>query len=608
MIEVLESGLLPGEVPLSRAKIEFVDSLEDVLRFRDWVFNDTRGRTILAVDTETAGLDAYAPEKRIRLAQFGTENEAWVINCERWPGIAQEVLERYDATPMTFHNISFDYPYIMSCWPDIKFPWSRMHDTMLYARLHDNEASAALKSMTESLFGMDATLGQRALQAAMTANGWTWNTVPMSCPSYTVYSGGDVILTARLWKRLEHIHSGKYKHLAEMEMRTARICADMSIKGMRVDRDYCRTQGAKLHDYVRSVDTTLRDGLGINPGSPVQLAKYFLDNGAVLSHRTASGQYKMDKEVLSGLAAAGFEVAQGILDMRKADKLATTYFDNLIEYSNNPQALIHPQINTIAARTGRMSVTSPALQTLPSKNGLVRNAFIPMPGEKIVSCDFSQIELRLTAHISEDPILIQTFEDCDLTGEDFFTNVGRDLYGLDFQKSDKRRTLIKNVIYGSTYGAGVPKMAESAKVPVSTMQPIADSIFARYEGIKGIQELAIGMARANERDHGRPFITTLTGRRLFVDPGSIYTAANYTVQALAADLMKKALIRIVNAGLGPYLMLVIHDEVLLSVPEDDVYDVMETLREAMEITTDMGFAVKIPAEPEGPFERWEAKS
>lgn len=593
---------------MRHAKIEFVDTLEDVLRFRDWVFNQARGRTILAVDTETAGLDAYAPDKRIRLAQFGTENEAWVINCERWSGIAQEVLERYDATPMTFHNISFDYPYIMSCWPGLRFPWERMHDTMLYARLHDNEASAALKTITENLFGMEATMGQRALQAAMTANGWTWNTVPMSCPSYTVYSGGDVILTARLWRRLEHIHSGPYKALAEMEMRTARICADMSIKGMRVDRDYCRTEGARLHQYVQEVDSTLRDGLGINPGSPAQLANYFTANGALLSKRTATGQYAMDKEVLTALAASGFTVAQGILDMRKADKLATTYFDNLLEYSSNPQALIHPQINTIAARTGRMSVTSPALQTLPSKNGLVRNAFIPMPGDKIVSCDFSQIELRLTAHISGDPALISTFEDCDLTGADFFTNVGRDLYGSDFSKSDKRRTLIKNVIYGSTYGAGVPKMAESAKVPVSVMQPIADNIFDRYEGIKGIQAMAIASARHNESLWGRPFITTLTGRRLFVDPGAIYTAANYTVQALAADLMKKALIRIVNAGLGSYLMLVIHDEVLLSVPEDDVYDVMKILEEAMEITTDMGFAVKIPAEPEGPFSRWEAKS
>lgn len=607
MIEKLNSGLLPGEVPLSHATIEFVDTLDDVLRFRHWVFNETRGRTILAVDTETAGLDAYAPEKRIRLAQFGTENEAWVINCEKWPGIAQEVLENYTATPMVFHNISFDYPYIMSCWPDLKFPWARMHDTMLYMRLHDNEASAALKSVTESLFGMEATLGQRALQAAMTANGWTWNTVPMACPSYTVYSGGDVLLTARLWKRLEHIYAGPFKHLAELEMRTARICADMSIKGMRIDREYCRVEGKKLHEYADTVDSMLRNELGINPGSPAQVADYFLRQGATLTARTETGQYKMDKEVLKGLAARGFVVAQGILDMRKAAKLATTYFDNLLETSNNAGSLIHPQINTIAATTGRMSVSKPSLQNLPAKNSLVRGAFLPLPGEKIITCDFSQIELRLTAHISEDPALIAAFEDCDLTGEDFFTRVGKDLYGPEFVKADVRRTLIKNLVYGSTYGASVEKMAESAKVPLSVMQPIADDLFSRFHGIKGIQKMAINSARMNQAAHGRPFITTLSGRRLFVDPGAIYTASNYTVQALAADLMKKALVRIVGAGLGDYLMLVIHDEVILSVPEDDVFDVMVTLREAMSITTDMGFSVQIPAEPEGPFDRWKAK-
>lgn len=607
MIETLATTLLPGELPLRKVTIEFVDTLDDVLRFKHWVFNETRGRTILAVDTETAGLDAYAPNKRIRLAQFGTENQAWVVNCEKWPGIAQEVLENYTATPMAFHHINFDYPYIMSCWPDLKFPWERMHDTMLYLRLHDNEASAALKDTSERLFGLDATIGQRALDAAMAANGWTWNTVPMSCPSYTVYSGGDVILTARLWKRLEHIHSGRYKALAEMEMRAVRICADMSIKGMRIDRDYCRTEGGKLHDYVHQVDDTLRNHMGINPGSPVQLANYFTGAGATLTERTATGQYKMDKDVLTRLAAQGFEIAQAILDMRQADKLATTYFDNLLEFSDNADSVIHPKIDTIAARTGRMSVSRPSLQNLPSKNSLIRGAFLPAPGESIVSCDFSQIELRLTAHISADPALLAAFIDCDLTGEDFFTRIGKDLYGPEFIKADKRRTLIKNVIYGSTYGAGVPKMAESARVPQAVMQPIADSIFARFVGIKGIQSLAITEARDNERAWGRPFIHTNSGRRLFVDRGAIYTAANYKVQAFAADLMKKALIRLDNAGLGQYALLPVHDEVIFSVPDCDVYDAKIAIKEAMEITTDMGFAVKIPAEPEGPFERWQAK-
>lgn len=607
MIETLATTLLPGEVPLEKTTIHFVDSLDDVLEFKRWVYNETRGRDILAVDTETDGLDPYAPQKRIRLAQFGDRNTAWVVNCEKWPGIAQEVLENYDATPMAFHNIAFDYAYIRACWPDVRFPWERMHDTMLYCRLHDNEAGADLKGVSQKLFGEDAVAGQRALSAAMAANNWTWDTVPMSLPSYTVYSGIDVILTARLWQRLEHIHSGRFRELAEMEMRIVRICSDMSIRGMRVDRAYCEQEGKKLRDYVDQVDETLRSHLGVNPGSTTQLADYFLAQGATLTERTEKGAWSMTKDVLTRLAAEGFEVADAILEMRKASKLAGTYFDNLLEFSDNPQSVIHPKINPIAARTGRMSVSNPSLQNLPSKNSLVRGAFLPREGESIVSCDFSQIELRLTAHITKDPELIAAFIDCDNTGEDFFTRVGKGVYGPAFERSDKRRTLIKNVVYGSSYGAGVPKMAESAKVPVSVMQPIADNIFARYSGIKGIQEMAIAEARMHERMYGRPFIITNSGRRLFVDPTVLYTAANYKVQSYAADLMKKALIRLDNAYLGPYLLLPVHDEVIMSVPSEDVYDVKHAVREAMSITTDMGFAIQIPAEPEGPFERWQAK-
>lgn len=602
MIEQLSGALLPGELPLEDVEIKFVDSLDDVLEFKEWL---SRPRSVMALDTETDGLDPYAKGARIRLMQFGDENSARVINCEKWAGVAMDALETYNDAPHVWHNAMFDYTYIRQCWPDVKFPWANTWDTMILHRLHDNESSAALKYVTSLLWGAQATLGQTMLEEAKAAGGWDWNTIPMSVPSYSLYSGMDVILTARLYQRLSHIHSGRYRDSAIVEMRALRICSDMSIRGMLVDREYCGTERDKLVTYVDQTLTALNDYTGVNVRATQQLAGWFQSQGANLTAFTPTGQPKMDKEALKRLVADGFPIADHILTMKKADKLRSTYFDNLIEFSNNPKALIHPEILTMSARTGRMSVKNPALQTLPSKEGLVRNAFIAGKGNKIVTCDFSQIEMRLTAHLSKDQALIAAFKDCDVTGDDFFTRVGRDLYGAAFQRSDPRRTLIKNVMYGSTYGAGVAKMAESAKVPIFTMQPIADDIFSRFVGVKGIQSMASQEAQFNQNQDGRPYIHTATGRRLFVDPDRIYSAANYAVQGLAADMMKKALISLDNAGLSEILHMVVHDEVICTVPEADVPDVSRLLASTMTIREDMGFAVQIPAEPEAPTDRWE---
>ena len=148
-------------------------------------------------------------------------------------------------------------------------------------------------------------------------------------------------------------------------------------------------------------------------------------------------------------------------------------------------------------------------------------------------------------------------------------------------------------------------MAESAKVPLHVMQPIADDIFDRFPGVKGIQQMASNEATANQAADGRPYIHTATGRRLYVDPDRIYSAANYAVQGLAADMMKKALIALHNAGLSQYLRMVVHDEVICVVPDEDVDEVSDLLQNHMTITESMGFAVQIPAEPEAPTDRWE---
>lgn len=602
----LETGLLEGERPLQDSQLHFVDDFDGILAFRRWL-SESRGRTILAADSETTGLDVYSPTFKVRLVQFGDENEAWTINCEKYPGIAQEALETYTDTDIAFHNASYDAVALMNAWPGFEFPWARVHDTMLYHRLHDSERPAGLKPVSQSIFGSMATRGQDALTATMGQNGWTWATVPMTAPAYTTYAGADVILTARLWRRLEHIHSGPFSEVARLEMDTLRICTEMSRRGMRIDRDYAFAKRDELRGWVDRVMTILRDQHGINIRSSAQLARYFESQGAVIHERTPKGAPSTGKDVLERLAGEGYSMAKTVLEVRKADKLASSYFDNLIDYSED-DGFVHAQINTIAARTGRMSVTSPALQTLPAGDSTVRHAFLPdVDDQSIISCDFGQIELRLTAALSGDAALVDVFREADKVGGDFFTMVGERLYGDGFQKSDPRRKLLKNTIYGSSYGAGIQKMADSAKVPFHEMEAVAMTLFSQFPGIRGIMDIAATEAEEAYRNTGRYSITNRYGRRVYVDEDRVYSAANFLVQSTAADEMKRALVRIDKAGLGTYLRLPVHDEVVMSVPTTDADEISRELGEAMTITEDMGYDLIIPADPEGPWDRWRAK-
>lgn len=602
----LSRDLLDGERPLTEAQLHFVDDFDGIVEFRRWL-SESRGRTILGADSETTGLDTYSPTFKVRLVQFGDENQAWTINCEKYPGIAQEALETYTDTDIAFHNASYDAVALMNAWPGFKFPWARVHDTMLYHRLHDSEKAAGLKPVSQSVFGSIATRGQDALSATMAQNGWSWATVPMSAPAYTTYAGADVILTARLWRRLAHIHSGEFANVARLEMDTLRICTEMSHAGMRIDRDYCVSKRDQLRGWVTEVMQILDKHHGINIRSSAQLARYFQGQGAVIHETTPKGAPSMGKETMERLAAEGYTVAKTILDVRKADKLASSYFDNLIDFSADDGS-VHASINTIAARTGRMSITNPALQTLPAGDSTVRHAFLPDTDEQsIISCDFGQIELRLTAALSGDTALVDVFREADKVGGDFFTMVGERLYGAGFQKSDPRRKLLKNTIYGSSYGAGIQKMADSAKVPFEEMEAVATTLFGEFPGIRGIMDIAATEAERAYHATGRHSITNRYGRRVYVDADRVYSAANFLVQSTAADEMKRALVRIDKAGLGPYMRLPVHDEIVMSVPTTDADEIARELREAMTVTDDMGYGIPIPADPEGPWDRWKAK-
>lgn len=594
----------PVEVALEQTQVGFAQSWEEVSALMEWL---KKPRDVLAIDTETSGISPYEKGARIRLAQFGDVNEAWSLDALRWPGLVQHIVETYPGE-IVLHNGAFDYKWLAVTYPGIKLPWSRSTDTMLLARIDPYSENAGLKPLSVKHFGGKAAVGQAVLQEAMNKNGWTWDTVPLELPAYSQYAALDCILTARLYRKLKHIKTGPTARICDLEHNVRRIANNMELRGFLVDREYCEEKLLALDKYVEDVKVYCKDTYDVEIGSTMQLGRYFEKQGVELVERTGTGAPKMTAEVLEWLSGK-YEVADLALKARKSDKVRGTYFENILKFSEF-DGRVHCQINTLEARTGRMSITAPALQTLPTKGegATVRKAFLPTPGHMLYSADYSSIESRLAAHFGKDENMIEAFRVVDEEGGDFFVELGKNIWGPDFTKADPRRAMAKVVVYSGLYGAGVHKMAMAAKVEDHEMQKISDDLFASYPAIKNCQKIFTGEAERNNRSGEFPYITTNFGRELRIDAQKMYTAANYAIQGHAAELLKQAVVNCDMAGLGEYLTLPIHDELVFDVPETrDSVEIIHEIRECMEVTKDMGYLVPLPVSPEGPMDRWDAK-
>lgn len=595
---------IPEAITLTDTRLGFARTWDDVVEMMEWL---KKPRDVLAVDSETSGFDPFAPGARIRLVQFGDVNEAWTLDAERWPGLVQHILETYPGE-IAFHNAGFDMKWFAAHYPGIKLPWSRTTDTMILARIDPELHTAKLKDLGSHLWGPAAAMGETALHTAMKNNGWEWDTVPMELPAYSQYAALDCILTARLYRHLEHFKRGQTARIVSLEHEVRRIANGMELRGFRVDRPYCEEKWEELGKFIDHAQQFCKDKYGVSIGSNQQLAKWFEAEGVELSERTANGALSMSKDVLEVLAPK-YELADMALKSRKSTKIRSAYFENILKFSE-ADGRAHCQIQTMEARTGRMSIKDPALQTLPSKGegAMVRKAFLPTEGHVIYSADYSSIESRLAAHFGEDDNMVEAFRVVDEEGGDFFVELGKKIWDPDFKKSDPRRAVAKVIVYSGLYGAGVSKMAATAGVSEAEMSKIRDEFFESFPAIKACQKLFSAEAEANYRKSGIAYVTSTFGRDLRIDPDKIYTAANYKIQSHAAEILKQAIVNCDMLGIGDWLALPIHDELVLDVPAtEDPVEVIATLREAMEVTPDMGYRVPLPISPEGPMDRWDSK-
>jgi DNA polymerase-1 len=483
------------------------------------------------------------------------------------------------------HNSKFDVNFLQRNFPTHYTPdWTRIHDTMSMAHLDDPTRSRGLKPLSGMLIDPRASSSQVVLEKEMNLNNWDWATVPVvregTGSSYWIYAALDPVLTCRLYEHFADVRT-VYKEAYELEMGTVRCIADMERRGARVDLEYCHRMIEKINAYSTQVRAWVKETYGIeNATSTMQCIRKFEELGRTISRHTKSGAPSLDKEQLEIFLAEGDlpgnDLAKALLDLRKGEKQVGPYFSNFESMVDERDA-VHPTIWPVGTRTARMSIQNPALQTLPRDDPTVRDAFIPHDGNVLVMCDYDQIEMRLAAHFSRDEGLRQAF----LGEGDFFTTVASEAFGEPVIKGDPRRQLIKNGLYGKLYGAGVPKIALTAGVPVQQMEIVMGTFDRKYPGITTLQKSIEHVAKQRSAADGRPYVVTPTGRKMPGDAGKEYTLVNYLIQSHAAEVLKRAICDLDAAGLGEYMILPVHDELVFDVPQEDAEEAARTIPQIM---------------------------
>lgn len=601
---------------LGDVQLHLVDSVEKASQFLTWL-GERRPHNAIAIDTETGELpgnerkDALSPwHGRLRLVQVGDGQQAWAMPWEEWAGVFYEAMDNFDGQ-IVCHNIAFEARWfdIKSKW---KMPWHRAHDTMIMAHIIDPLGSGALKRLAALHVDGRAVALQDTLDQELAKNGWTWGTVPTNFQPYWAYGALDCVLTMRIWEMFYEKcgPGGQYNQAYELEMATRRIVTRMEINGARIDLDYSKRKFDELTEYADSVKTWAKQKYnGVSISSNIQLVRLFESLGAEINEYTPSGQKSASKDQLKLLSIEGNDevknLAEIVLKQRKADKLANTYFSNFL--SDNVNGFVHPSVKTLGARTSRMSIQNPALQTLPKGDDVVRRAFIPKDEDHvIITSDLDQVEFRMFASLSQDPNLITLFNRADATGSDPFTEIGREIYNdPNMQRSDKRRNLIKGTIYGRLYGAGVSKQALTAGVPETQMRTVSDSLDTRFPGMALFQRQIEDVGMRRLKAEGQGYVYTWTGRRLPCDEDRVYTLLNYLIQGGAAEVFKSNLVKLDQADLTELLIVPVHDEIVLNAPRKEAEEIKQIVKQCM--TTTEGWAVPLTSGIDGPMETWGDK-
>jgi DNA polymerase-1 len=423
----------------------------------------------------------------------------------------------------------------------------------------------------------------------------------------THYAAEDADVTLRLWLLLKPrlARMGKLAVYATLERPLVQVLARMEREGIRVDADLLKKLSNDFATAAAEIEAEVHGLAGerFNIGSPKQLGEILFGRmGLAGGRKTATGAWSTDSDALEELSSQGVELARKVLDWRQLAKLRSTYTDALPNYINPATGRVHTSYSLAATSTGRLASTEPNLQNIPvrtEEGRKIRAAFVAPRGSRLISADYSQIELRVLAHVADIPQLKKAFAD----GLDIHAMTASEMFGVPVKGMDPLvRRRAKAINFGIIYGISAFGLANQLSISREEAGEYIKTYFKRFPGIRDYME----KTKQEARDRG--YVETIFGRRChfprinspnpseraFLERAAI----NAPIQGAAADIIRRAMIRmhgaLKGAGLAAKMLLQVHDELVFEASEAEVEATMKVVREVMEHAPEPAIRLSVP--------------
>jgi DNA polymerase-1 len=435
----------------------------------------------------------------------------------------------------------------------------------------------------------------------------TFDKVPLG-PA-TEYAGEDADIALRLWLRLKPrlAQENVTRVYERVDKPLVPVIGRMERRGIKVDRDYLARLSAEFSKDIQALEEKIYEAAcgPFQIGSTQQLGQVLYERlGLKGGRKGKSGAYSTDVNELERLAGEGVDCARLVLDWRQLTKLRSTYTDALQAVINPETGRVHTSFSLTGAQTGRLSSNDPNLQNIPIRTEVgrkIRDAFVADPGHVLLSADYSQIELRLAAHMADVPQLKEAFK----AGHDVHAITAEEVFGtVDRETRNKAKTINFAILYGSSAWGIASRMG----LPRDEGKAIIDRYFERFPGIRAFMHSTLAFAR----EHG--FTRTLFGRKTHFEPnirspnpsiraGAERAAINAPLQGTSADLIKRAMARmdgaLAEAALGDVRMVLqVHDELVFEVPEGREERAAEVIRHVMTTAAEPALRLDVPLDVE----------
>ncbi|HEY3487654.1 MAG TPA: DNA polymerase I [Gammaproteobacteria bacterium] len=570
-------------------------------RFEFWL-ERLRKAELFAFDTETTSLD-YMQAQLVGVSFAVNDNEAaYVPVGHRYPGVPEQLsrdyvlmqlkplLEDSERRRIVGQHIKYDRNVLMNYGIKID---SIAHDTMLQSYVHNSTAtrhdmdSLAKRYLNVDTLHYEDVVGKGAKQL-------TFDEVEIGLATRYAAEDADVTLGLHkvLWPELQALPavSGVY---TEIELPLIRVLSRMECNGVKVDAEKLKQLSLQFARQMQELEVLAHKEAGgpFNLGSPKQIQEILFDKQQLpVIRKTPKGQPSTAEDVLQELAEQGHRLPALIVQHRGLSKLKSTYTDKLTEQIDPRTDRVHTSYHQAVASTGRLSSSDPNLQNIPIRTDdgrEIRKAFIAPPGKRLIAADYSQIELRIMAHLSGDKGLLQAFEH----GEDIHRATASEVFKIDRDAvTTEQRRAAKAINFGLIYGMSAFGLGKQLGISRNQAQTYVDLYFERYPDVKNY------MDATRKRAHEQGYVETVFGRRLYLPEINSRnaqerqyaerTAINAPMQGTAADIIKRAMISLDDWLLREYpdvlITMQVHDELVFEAPADKVEVLCEEIRKRMQ--------------------------